>query len=101
MALFNAISPLNGGTLGTYYRDREYPIDLNGAQDYARPQLGMPVFPFPVVIGAVQGLVPCMDALQFSLMLGRNPMGPYIGQGPRNLASVFPDITGSMAKVGG
>jgi hypothetical protein len=101
MALFNAISPLNGGTLGTYYQDRNYPIDLNGAQDYMRPQLGMPVYPFPVVIGSVQGLVPCFDGMVFSTMLGKNPYGPYIGQGPRNLGGIFPDLSGGMAKVGG
>lgn len=101
MAIMNAISPLAGGNLWTYYKDKDYPIDLNGALDYMRPQEGVSPFPFPVLVGHVQGLIPLFDAMTFSMMTGREPFGPYIGQGPRNMESVFPGSFGGLSKVGG
>lgn len=101
MSLFNAISPLNGGNIGDYYKDWQYPLDLNGAQDYTRPQTGFSPFPYPLTVGYVSGLLPLMDAQTYFNMRGDQPFGPFIGAAPANLEAVFPNIQGGLQKVGG
>jgi hypothetical protein len=101
---FSAFSPLNGGTPDTYYRDYEYPYDLNGSLDFVRPKGANAAFPFPVSIGYVQGLIPLADNLQFDLMRGQDGFGPWIGAYPntaQQLAWVFPDMQGGLQKVKG
>jgi hypothetical protein len=101
MQTFNAICPLNGGQLNTYYRDNEYPYDLNGALDYTRPALGVSVFPYPQSIGFIDGLIPQFNQLEFSLMKGKNPYGTWVGDVPQDLSWIFPNMSGGMRKVGG
>jgi hypothetical protein len=97
--MFNAFSPLSGGQMAGYYRDKDYPIDLNGALDYMRPASGVSVFPFPTVIGFIEGTLPLFDAQVFSTMWGERPTGPWMGapQGPLDLA--FPNIQGGFSKA--
>lgn len=100
--LMNAISPLNGGQLESYYNDRAYPLDLNGSQDYTRPQSGVSPFPFPVMLSNyIRGFVPMFDAFELNGMRAKSPYGPFIGSVPESLNAIFPDITGGIAKVGG
>ncbi|MDE2429505.1 MAG: hypothetical protein KGM99_12295, partial [Burkholderiales bacterium] len=98
---FNAISPLNGGQLNTYYYDAEYPYDLNGALDFVRPATGVSKFPYPQTIGHVEGLLPLFNGMEYSLMLGKTPFGTWVGQLPQDIGAIFPDVSGSMRKVGG
>lgn len=101
MPLFNAISPLNGGNVWDYYKDSDYPMDLNGSQDYMRPAKSVSPFPYPLALAYVQGLIPLMDRQTFFNMRGDTPFGPFIGAAPANLEAVFPSITGGLMKVGG
>lgn len=103
MPLFNAISPLNGGDLHDYYNDREYPYDLNGALDFCRPATGVAIFPFPLVVPTVQGLLPIVDRQEYALMMGALPKGPVIDllYNPAAASSTFPAINGGMVKVRG
>lgn len=99
--MFSPYTPLAGGTLATYYNDKTYPMDLNGAQDYSREPLGPPAFfPYPLMIKAVQGLVPMFDQIAFDNAIGKNASGPWAGlpQGPVNV--VFPDLHGGFQKEG-
>ena len=99
--MFSAISVLNGGNLDNYYSDQTYPIDLNGAQDYMRTSLSPPAhFPFPVVIGAVQGLGRFFDAEVFSMGIAKTASGPWQGMPQAPLIVAFPDINGGMVKEG-
>lgn len=99
--LLNAISPLNGGNFQDYYKDWNYPVDLNGSLDYMRPQMHMAPMPYPETIGYVQGLLPLMDRLVWHDMKGKTPFGPYIGTVPYSLDAIFPSIGGGLAKSGG
>jgi len=100
-AYFNAISPLNGGNIDDWYNDRAYPIDLNGGQDYMRPQTGMSPFPYPLMVGAVSGFLSQFNALTLSEMVAKVPYGPWMGDPQGSLSMEFPDITGGLAKVSG
>jgi len=104
--MFSAFSPLNGGGPETYYQDNEYPYDLNGSLDYTRPQTGFSPFPYPLSIPHVEGLIPLFDTLQFSMMDGKLPYGPFMTQGQGyNFDYIFPSINGAgdgrLKKVSG
>lgn len=97
--MFSAFSPLNGGTDRTYYQDKNYPIDLNGALDYSRVTNSPPAhFPFPVVIGAINGLVPLFTDLSLAMGYGKTPFGAWQGEAPAPLSVAFPAINGGMVK---
>lgn len=102
--LFSVMSPLNGGTLDTWYRDNEYPYDLNGALDYVRPRQ-MPPAHYPQVptIGYIQGCTPLMNDLSYSTMYGKTPFGVWVGEVPNELGmmAIFPNIGGGLRKVNG
>ncbi|MHB8387519.1 MAG: hypothetical protein ACYDAO_09395 [Thermoplasmataceae archaeon] len=96
---FSAFSPMAGGTLDTYYRDNEYPYDLDASLDYVRVTDTFSVWPHPDTIGHVEGLVPMFDSLEYSLMKGKTPYGGLMGNNtPVNV--VFPDLSGGMIKKG-
>jgi len=106
--LFNAYSPLAGGLQSTYYKDQAYPLDLNGSQEYFRPKTGIDRFPAVTInlssLGAlrwVAGLLPLFDQKVLGEMAGKQPFGPYIGEGPIDPTVWFPNIQGGAAKVGG
>lgn len=105
MALFSAFSPLNGGKLSDYYPDREYPIDLNGALNFVRYPHGASIayFPYPQTIGFVVGLIPLMDNVERTTMLGITPGGAGVDilSNPVIQPIVFPDYQGGLEKIGG
>jgi len=101
MSLFSAFSPLNGGALNTYQYPTESPYDLDAGLDYTRGTNTMSSFPFPVVLGYVDGFVPTGNQMEFNLMLGKNTFGPYVGQTSAPMNMVFPNIMGSLSKVQG
>lgn len=99
--MFNAFSPLNGGSLDTYNYASESPFDLDAGLDFTRQATGFSTFPFPVMTGWVDGLLPQTNALELMLMKGKTPSGPWAGQQQGDLSVVFPNIMGSMMKVTG
>lgn len=104
MALFNAMSPLNGGDMQTYYRDWEYPYDLNAGLDYVRlPGEAQAFFPFPETIGVINGLAPLLDSFEKSIMLGQTPGSTPVDMLNNQLISnlAFPEISGAMVKITG
>jgi hypothetical protein len=104
MSLFNAFSPLNGGALNTYQYQSESPYDLDAGLDFTRPALGFSPFPFPVVTGYVEGVIPLHNNLEYSIMLGKEPFGPmYFNGGIQGapVQMVFPNVMGGLAKVSG
>lgn len=98
---FSAFSPLNGGNLGTYQYPSESPFDLDAGLDYTRPATGVSPFPFPVLLGWVDGFIPQQNQIEQSIMKGKTPSGPWTGAAQGDLLVVFPNIMGSMAKVSG
>lgn len=98
---FSAFSPLNGGAIGTYGYPTESPYDLDAGLDYTRKATGFAMYPFPVVLGWVEGLLPMSNSLEFQIMLGRVPFGPWEGEQSAPNTMVFPNIMGSMMKVSG
>lgn len=103
MALFNAMSPLNGGTLDTYFYKTEYPYDLDASLDYTRPALGRAIYPYPLTTGWVSGFCPQFNSQEQALMLGKLPSGPNVNMmyGQIDWAAAFPDLSGGLVKVGG
>lgn len=101
MSLFNAFSPLNGGQLNTYQYPTESPYDLDAGLDYTRPATGITPWPFPVIIGYVDGMIPLQNGLEYSLMLGKVPFGPGTGTQSAPTNVIFPNIMGSLLKVSG
>lgn len=99
--LMNAFSPLNGGSLATYNYASESPYDLDAGLDFTRQATGVSTFPFPVVLGWVQGVLPLSNNLEWSIMLGKVPTGPWTGMMPTDLAAIFPNQMGSLMKVSG
>lgn len=99
--MFNAFSPLNGGALGTYKYVSESPFDLDAGLDFTRMPTGHAVYPFPVMLGYVEGFIPLCNDLQLSMMKGRTPYGPWVGDKTVLPEMVFPNIMGSLAKVQG
>lgn len=103
MALFSpyAAPGIRAGEFSDYYNDRAYPLDLNAAQDYTRPAGAGAVFPFPVVIGAVQTKMALMDQLIFDGAVAKTPYGPWVGAPQGAPALAFPrNIFGVMLKEG-
>lgn len=101
--MFSAFSPLNGGDLSTYYRDNEYPYDLNGALDFTRPATMPPaIMPTIPTIGWVQGLLPLFDKLELSMMFGGQPQGVWVGHvpSPQMINDIFPAMSGGLVKMG-
>jgi hypothetical protein len=98
---YSAMCPLNGGDLNDYYDDRAYPLDLNGAQDYTRYGGPIAPFPFPLIIGFVDGTVPQFNAMAFGEMHGKKASGPWMGAPQGSLQDVFPAFNGGMVKVTG
>lgn len=103
MGIFNAFTPLAGGNINTYYQDSKYHLDLNAAQDYSRPQLTYAVIPCPPAIGYIDGLLPLFDSLQYGIMRGKTPFGPYMSAMPdaAQLSMIFPNVGGNLVKVTG
>lgn len=99
--MFNAFSPLNGGALSTYRYQSESPFDLDAGLDYTRKATGFSPFPFPVVLGYVEGIVPLNNNVEFQIMLGKVPFGPWSGDQSASLNMVFPNLMGGLAKVSG
>lgn len=106
--MFNAFSPLNGGTLGDYYLDSEYPFDLDGSLDYTRPATMPPaIYGFPDQLGKrmqnISGFLPQFNSLEFSMMFGKTPWGTWVGTVPdqETLGSIFPNFGGGLRKVNG
>jgi len=102
-ATFSAFSPLAGGTLDTYYRDNEYPYDLNGALDFTRGSVLVAPMPYPPTIGWVQGLLPMQNIIGLGLVTGKTPTGTWVGEVPNNfgMQAIFPNIGGGLRKVNG
>lgn len=98
---FSAISPLNGGNLNTYSYPTESPFDLDAGLDYTRQATGFSPFPFPVLLGWVDGFIPLQNNLEYSLMQGKTPFGPWQGNQSVDINVAFPNIMGSLAKVTG
>lgn len=95
------VSPaLQAGVPRTYYRDKNYPMDLNGSQDYSR--LGLPgggnIGPYPVMTGFINVTQRMIDQFILRSATAENPFGPWVGQpqGPGFLA--FPQISGGLVK---
>lgn len=101
MQTFSAFSPLNGGQLSTYYNDRTYPLDLNGAQDYTRPATAFAVFGYPYSINYLAGLVPQFTNDSLAMAYGEKPSGPWTGTVPWELTTIFPNIQGGLPKLKG
>ena len=99
--LFDAIRNLNGGNVEDYYKDWQYPLDLNGSLDFMRPQTGVSPMPYPQTIGYFSRLLPFMDRIVWTDMRGKTPFGPFIGTVPYSLDAIFPSINGGLAKAGG
>lgn len=105
MSIFNAFSPLNGGALNTYQYKSESPFDLDSGLDYIRETNMAWKMPFPNVIGWIEGIAPLHNNLEWSIMRGKNPYGPMVG--PNGVVQgspvqmVFPNVMGSLMKVGG
>lgn len=98
---FTAFTPLAGGTPDTYNYGVEYPYDLDASLDYMRPATGFSTFPYPQTIGHVLGLCPLFGDLARRLAVpGYVSTSLNILDNP-DLASVFPDISGSLRKVSG
>lgn len=98
---FSAFSPLNGGSFATYQYASESPFDLDAGLDYTRKATGYSEYPFPVVLGWVEGITPLSNDLQYQIMLGKTPFGPWTGPQSAPADMVFPNIMGSLAKVSG
>jgi hypothetical protein len=100
--MFNAFSPLNGGNFNTYNYASESPFDLDAGLDFTRQATGAAIYPFPVLLGYIDGFVPLQNNLEYSIMRGRVPFGPWSGgdQSAPN-AMIFPNIMGSLSKVTG
>jgi hypothetical protein len=101
--LFSAYTPLAGGQPDTYTRPVEYPYDLDAGLEYTRPATGVSVFPFPPVIGYVEGLCPQYDDLsraRSSVQLNATILN-MMALSPEQRAQVFPDIMGGLRKVTG
>ena len=98
---FNAYTPLSGGKQANYYRRKEYPFDFDASLDFTRPATGTDFFPYPPTIGCLQGLLPTIDATEYSLMLGPVPHGPSIDllYSQALSGAAFPDINGGMTKT--
>lgn len=101
MSLINAFSPLNGGALNTYQYKSESPFDLDAGLDYTRQATGVTPWPVPVILGYVEGIIPLHNQLEFQIMQGKLPFGPWTGQQSAPAEMVFPNIMGSLAKVSG
>lgn len=99
--MFSAFSPLNGGNLQTYQYATESPFDLDAGLDYTRLPSAFAPFPFPVVLGFAEGFAPLVDNLMLQTMRGREAFGPWSGQVAAPAAMQFPNLMGSLAKVGG
>lgn len=99
--MFSAFSPLNGGSLQTYNYASESPFDLDAGLDFTRPATGFSPFPFPVLLGWVEGNIPQTNALELQLMLGKTPSGPWMGAQQGLPEMVFPNVMGSLSKVTG
>jgi hypothetical protein len=99
--LFSAFSPLNGGSLGTYNYASESPFDLDAGLDYTRQSRTISPWPFPVLLGYVEGVIPLHNNLEYNIMRGKTPFGPWTGQQSAPVQMVFPNIMGSLAKVSG
>jgi len=100
--LFSAFSPLNGGAIGTYGYPTESPYkDLDAGLDYTRMKTADAFYPFPVVTGYIDGYTPLLDNLEYSLMMGKNTFGPFVGDLSAPLQMIFPNIQGGLAKVKG
>lgn len=99
--MFNAYSPLNGGNLDTYQYASESPFNLDAGLDFTRPKTGQDYYPFPVVLGWIDGFPPLQNELEYSIMLGRQPFGPWQGDQSAPNSVVFPNLMGSLAKVTG
>lgn len=101
MSLFSAFTPLAGGALNTYQYKSESPFDLDAGLDYTRESNTFSPMPFPVVLGWVEGFAPLHNNLEWSIMLGKLPYGPWQGQQSAPVQMVFPNIMGSLVKVSG
>lgn len=101
--LFSAYSPLNGGGLDTYGYPTESPFDLDASLDYTRPKTGIDYFPMPIILGWIDGFVPLSNNLEYSLMLGKLPSGPWASQTPggADVSVIFPNLQGGFPKVKG
>jgi hypothetical protein len=103
MKMFSAFSPLNGGRADTYGYPVEYPYDLDGSLDFMRPATGVTLFPFPGVIGHVEGLCPQYDDMQraVSSVQFNSSVLNILNMSTDQQAIVFPDIMGGLRKVTG
>jgi hypothetical protein len=100
---FSAYTPLAGGNPDTYKRPVEYPYDLDAGLEYTRPATGAAIFPFPPVIGHVEGLCPQYDDLsraRSSVQLNGAVLN-MLALSPEQRAAVFPEIMGGLRKVTG
>lgn len=83
---------------GQFIRPRDcagYPLDLDGSLRFTREATGYSVFPYPTIIGYVQGLLPMQDNLVHAAMYGKQSWGPWSpGAAPQSPAGA------SLAFVG-
>lgn len=98
--MFNAFTPLAGGSTATYAYASESPFDFDAGLDYTRPQRTVASHPTPPVIGWIDGFLPLMDTIEYATMRGKTPSGPYMGV-TTDFTTIFPNITGSLAKTTG
>lgn len=96
---FNAFTPLAGGVL-TRATWAKPVIDLTGGLNFTRHEYGVEPIPTPPTIGAIGGLLPLLDDVEYNGMLGPVQNGPWTGK-TANPVQVFPNIQGGLVKVTG
>lgn len=62
-----------------------YPLDLDGGEKFTRFRTGISPWPYPSIIGCINGFIPLQDAWVRRRMIGRAPMGPNVSTVPVNL----------------
>jgi hypothetical protein len=100
MALFNAISPIAGGSLETYFYPSEYPYDLDAGLDFTRPKTGLDYFPAPPRCGMVSGLLPLFNGRVGVAITPEGSITDLLNN-PDYVQFAFPDITGGVPKQRG
>lgn len=98
--MFNAFTPFAGGQLSTYDYASESPFDLDAGLDFTRPQRTYASKPTPPTVGWIDGFLPLLDTVEYSMMRGKVPSGPYMGV-TTDFVPIFPSITGGLAKTTG
>lgn len=98
--MFSAFTPLAGGSMATYDYPSESPFNFDAGLDFTRPQRTVSNAPTPPTIGWIDGFLPLMDTVEYAMMVGAVPSGPYMGVSA-DFVAIFPNMTGALAKTTG